>query len=189
MMHQAFNLLPTLPFPLNSKSLWMIPKLVMEITANQSNLGKVKKKKLVKVKLEQGEQTTTYNLTFSRAEPPGTKIAAVKIYPAFGVGRVGNSPTDYFIGPETPGHVRSLEDPENPENKEFKYKDECGRVKRQATRFRVYAYDKHNSKLGYDDAEPFEELTLDSEEVESNNVACRDSKKETSNRLDVGPLY
>ena len=62
-------------------------------------------------------------------------FAYCKIFPALGVARVGNStePDGYFIGPEVPGVV-----PDNGGS----YKDPRGRVKPQAARFRVYAFDE-----------------------------------------------
>ena len=59
-------------------------------------------------------------------------IATIKIHPAMGVARVGNSPADFFIGPELPG------DRSPPAGG---YKDARLRVKRQAARFRVFGYD------------------------------------------------
>ena len=59
-------------------------------------------------------------------------IAAIRIHPSIGIARVGNSPTEFFIGPELPG------DRTPPEGG---YKDAALRVKRQAARFRVFAYD------------------------------------------------
>ncbi|MBI3269643.1 MAG: VWA domain-containing protein [Planctomycetes bacterium] len=58
-------------------------------------------------------------------------VTAVKIHPAIGVARVGNSP-DFFVGPERP-----LERPAPPGG----FKDSACRVKRQAARFRLFAYD------------------------------------------------
>lgn len=58
-------------------------------------------------------------------------ITSVKIHPAIGVARLGNSPDDFFIGPERPWDV-----PDPPGG----FKDAQCRVKRQAARFRVYAY-------------------------------------------------
>lgn len=58
-------------------------------------------------------------------------ISHVKIHPAIGIARVGNSPDEFFIGPErrweVPAPVGGFKDP-------------ACRVKRQACRFRVYAY-------------------------------------------------
>ncbi|HYM86954.1 MAG TPA: LodA/GoxA family CTQ-dependent oxidase, partial [Pseudoxanthomonas sp.] len=58
-------------------------------------------------------------------------ITAIKIHPAIGVARLGNSPTDFFIGPERPW--------EHPDPAGG-FKDGQCRVKRQAARFRLFAY-------------------------------------------------
>ena len=58
-------------------------------------------------------------------------IVKVKIHPALGIARVGNSPEEFFIGPERPW------DHSIPEGG---YKDHHCRVKRQAARFRIFAY-------------------------------------------------
>jgi len=63
-------------------------------------------------------------------------ITSVKIHPAIGIARVGNSPSKYFIGPELPG------DHSIPSGG---YKDGQCRVKRQAVRFRIFAYDEDGS--------------------------------------------
>ena len=54
-----------------------------------------------------------------------------KIHPAIGIARVGNSPDEFFIGPERMG-----EQPNPPGG----FKDAQCRVKRQAARFRIYAH-------------------------------------------------
>lgn len=59
------------------------------------------------------------------------KIATIKIHPAIGIARLGNSPDKYFIGPELPG---VNEPPKGG------YKDSKMRVKRQAARFRIFGY-------------------------------------------------
>ncbi|MBK3576893.1 LodA/GoxA family CTQ-dependent oxidase [Streptomyces sp. MBT65] len=59
------------------------------------------------------------------------KIVQVKIHPAIGVGRVGNSKETPFIGPESPD--------QKPEDL-GSYKDGSGAIRRQAARFRVYGY-------------------------------------------------
>jgi hypothetical protein len=61
-----------------------------------------------------------------------TDIRAVKIHPAIGIARVGNSPTGFFIGPEWPGQC----DPPP-----GGYRDPQSLVKRQAARFRLFGYD------------------------------------------------
>ncbi|MEU9273013.1 LodA/GoxA family CTQ-dependent oxidase [Streptomyces sp. NPDC048251] len=66
-------------------------------------------------------------------------IAFCEIHPTLGIARVGNSPGEYFVGPETAGV--SVEPADG-------FKDPEGRVKRQAARFRVYAYDKDHNLLG-----------------------------------------
>jgi hypothetical protein len=64
-------------------------------------------------------------------------IAFVKIHPSIGIARIGNSPDEFFMGPEIPGAKKKPPGG---------YKDAQGRVKRQAARFRIYAYNK-NGKL------------------------------------------
>ena len=61
------------------------------------------------------------------------EITQFYIYPAIGIARVGNSPDQFFIGPEAP---------EQTYPKGFKFKDEKGQVKRQAARFRIYGLNK-----------------------------------------------
>ena len=60
------------------------------------------------------------------------QITSCKIYPGIGLARMGNSPNEFFIGPEAPGHAVKPE---------RGFKDAQGRIKRQAARFRIYAYD------------------------------------------------
>ena len=60
------------------------------------------------------------------------RIVTIKIHPAIGIARVGNSPSEFFVGPEAPDlHSRPRGG----------YKDGAGRVKRQAARFRLFGYD------------------------------------------------
>jgi hypothetical protein len=49
---------------------------------------------------------------------------------------------EYFIGPEAPCDPRDVTAPDG------KFKDADGRIKRQAARFRIYAYDRHGNNLG-----------------------------------------
>lgn len=63
-------------------------------------------------------------------------ITTVKIHPAIGIARIGNSPTDFFIGPEIP-----LDHRIPPGG----YKDASCRVKRQAARFRLFGYDQNGN--------------------------------------------
>jgi hypothetical protein len=65
--------------------------------------------------------------------PVGRDVTIVRaaIHPAIGVARVGNSPDEYFIGPEVADPL--------PAAAGF-YRDPTGALKRQAARFRVYGY-------------------------------------------------
>ncbi|HLB90371.1 MAG TPA: LodA/GoxA family CTQ-dependent oxidase [Terriglobales bacterium] len=65
-------------------------------------------------------------------DPQLRAIKTIKVHSAIGVARVGNSPDEFFIGPEIPG------DRTPPEGG---YKDAQGRIKRQAARFRLFGYD------------------------------------------------
>lgn len=66
------------------------------------------------------------------------KIASVRIHPGIGIARVGNSTEDdgYYIGPE-------VTNPPRPE----KIKDDPGALKREAAKFRIYAYDKNGKVI------------------------------------------
>jgi hypothetical protein len=73
-------------------------------------------------------------------------IKTVKIHPAIGIARVGNSPDQFFAGPEMPGVC---------DVPPGGYKDagEPGkgippRVKRQAARFRIFGYDGDGKAVG-----------------------------------------
>lgn len=67
-----------------------------------------------------------------------TEIVRAVIHPAIGVMRVGDSPSDYFIGPEVP----------TPLNKPAGfYRDAEGRLKRQAARFRIYGYNAEGAMV------------------------------------------
>jgi hypothetical protein len=62
-------------------------------------------------------------------------ITNVKIFPSIGIARLGNSSSDFFIGPEIPG-VRTPP--------AGGYKDASCHIKRQAARFRLFGYDGAN---------------------------------------------
>jgi hypothetical protein len=68
-----------------------------------------------------------------------SSIEYCRIHPGIGIARLGNSPQEYFIGPEVP------DIPAEPQDKLFK--DNEGRVKREAVRFRIYAYDSNNKVI------------------------------------------
>ena len=67
-----------------------------------------------------------------------TKIKSLAIYPPIGIARVGNSP-EYFLAAEVPGVEPDPGDG---------YKDADGRIKKQAVRFRVYAFDEAGAVMG-----------------------------------------
>ncbi len=60
-----------------------------------------------------------------------TVIVRAAIHPVIGIGRVGNSPDQFFCGPEV-----SYPTPRHPGF----YRDANGALKRQAARFRIYGY-------------------------------------------------
>src|SRR6266404_8420864 len=64
-------------------------------------------------------------------------MAKLRIYPAIGVARIGNS-TDFFVGPETPG-IPGNWDTNSKVFKKFRDGDE--KVLRQAARFRIFEFD------------------------------------------------
>ncbi|KIJ40737.1 hypothetical protein M422DRAFT_32162 [Sphaerobolus stellatus SS14] len=70
-------------------------------------------------------------------------VASVRIYPPIGIARVGNSKDGWFYGPEIPGRF---------DMPDGGFKDALGAVKRQAARFRVYAFDKEGQVLHEVDA-------------------------------------
>jgi hypothetical protein len=65
-----------------------------------------------------------------------------KIHPAIGIARVGNHPSAFFVGPETPETAGVEIDPDGNESTLTRYKDN-GRIKRQAARFRVFRFQQH----------------------------------------------
>ena len=74
-------------------------------------------------------------------------IKELRIHPAIGVARVGNAPiTDYFVGPEKPGVV--------PSELQGGGKNAHKEIRRQAARFRVYAYGEGGRLLGEVTASP-----------------------------------
>ncbi|HEU0013622.1 MAG TPA: LodA/GoxA family CTQ-dependent oxidase [Longimicrobium sp.] len=73
-----------------------------------------------------------------------------RIHPAIGIARLGNSPDGFYIGPEAPAALPIACDAKgnallSPDGKTEQaittFKDEEGRIKRQAARFQVYVYD------------------------------------------------
>ncbi|MFK7946053.1 MAG: CTQ-dependent lysine 6-oxidase LodA [Saprospiraceae bacterium] len=69
-----------------------------------------------------------------------------EIHPKIGVARVGNSPTDFYLAPESVGGLpiacektgEPLMTEDGTYKFEKKYKDELGRIKKQAARFQIF---------------------------------------------------
>lgn len=66
-----------------------------------------------------------------------------RIHPAIGVARLGDSPDEFFLGPEAPSVA--------PTTKDGKFRDPQNRIRRQAARFRVYEFT-------YNDANALEQV-------------------------------
>jgi hypothetical protein len=79
-----------------------------------------------------------------------------KIHPAIGIARVGDSPDQFYLAPEGRGDLPiqcdlsgvTTPDAQGVEPTITTFKDPQGRVKRQAARFRVFAYDEANTQGG-----------------------------------------
>jgi len=78
-------------------------------------------------------------------------VPVYKIHPGIGIARLGNSPDDFCISPETPAALPiGCDSQGNPVfsadgqtvGRVTKFKDEKGRIKRQAARFQVFVYDE-----------------------------------------------
>ncbi len=77
--------------------------------------------------------------------------ATYRIHPAIGIARLGNSPDAFYLGPETAGALPTEcdelgnpklgQDGKTPQPVR-KFKDDQGRIKRQAARFQVWVFDE-----------------------------------------------
>lgn len=77
--------------------------------------------------------------SLARGIVDGTRVASVAIYPPIGMARVGNSDQEPLLAPEVPAlPVERQADP----------RDTKGAIRRQAARFRVYAFDRDQNVLG-----------------------------------------
>jgi L-Lysine epsilon oxidase N-terminal/L-lysine epsilon oxidase C-terminal domain len=85
-----------------------------------------------------------------------------RIHPAIGVARVGDSPDDYFIGPEAPDVPPSLTRADTSASSNGQYKDAQKRIKRQGARFRIYEY----SSDGVGALAPVREITAVEAQIE-----------------------
>jgi len=80
-------------------------------------------------------------------------LPVYRIHPAIGIARLGNSPDEFCISPETPAALPIECDTEgnplmSPDGQEVlrakTFKDKRGKIKRQAARFQVYVYDEQS---------------------------------------------
>lgn len=78
-------------------------------------------------------------------------VPKYRIHPGIGIARLGDSPDEFCISPETPAALPIACDQQgnpllSPDGKSevrvTKFKDAHGRIKRQAARFHIYAYDE-----------------------------------------------
>ncbi|UUX50982.1 LodA/GoxA family CTQ-dependent oxidase [Nisaea acidiphila] len=115
----AFNIWRTPPEQEPQGSIAAARKVVYQGSADQRRLA--------------NGVTLTEPETPAPAEAPGPVpddcIVTAAIYPPIGVCRVGNSPNEFYIGPEVPDPA-----PLKPGD----YRDSKGRLKREAARFRIY---------------------------------------------------
>ncbi len=79
--------------------------------------------------------------------------AKYRIHPAIGIARLGDSPDEFYISPEKPAAMPIACDAQgnalmSPDGKSeapvTRFKDASGRIKRQAARFQIYAYDEEH---------------------------------------------
>ncbi|MBB5402656.1 LodA/GoxA family CTQ-dependent oxidase [Paraburkholderia youngii] len=78
-----------------------------------------------------------------------SQVCKVVIAPSIGIARLGNSPEEYFLGPEAVGH---------PPRPAGGFKDKHGRIKRQGARFRIYGLNEQGAVVA--------ELTADDAKIE-----------------------
>lgn len=85
-------------------------------------------------------------------------IKSIRIHPGIGIARLGDS-DEFYIGPEAPGVVVDPGGSDGPGPNGGTYRDSGSRLKRQAQRYRVYAYDANDKVIA--------ELTSDSGLIQS----------------------
>jgi hypothetical protein len=77
-------------------------------------------------------------------------VATYRIHPGIGIARLGSSPTEFYIAPETPAGLPQACDAQgNPRYQAdgvtpvlvTTFRDADGKIKRQAARFQVFVYD------------------------------------------------
>ncbi|KIJ96017.1 hypothetical protein K443DRAFT_682616 [Laccaria amethystina LaAM-08-1] len=76
------------------------------------------------------------------------QIVRLEIFPPIGIARVGDSEIECFLAPEVPGRTYPPNGLRVSDGQEFKFRDRHQKLRRQAVRFRVYAYDVDDNLLG-----------------------------------------
>jgi hypothetical protein len=99
------------------------------------------------------------------------KTAKIRIHPAIGIARVGNSPEEFFLGPERPGKYPSVNE----------YRDSKMLLKRQGARFRLFRYQGRGDKNA-------EEINIDNPEVKSIEWTVHLVNSKASGRFFAGIL-
>jgi hypothetical protein len=97
------------------------------------------------------------------------RIRHARIHPGIGIARLGNSPQEYFIGPEIPGFY---------DYPKGGFRDQENRLKRQAARFRI---------LGYDERDRFVDEITEAEAIIEWTVRLRNTK--AVGRIFAGVLH
>jgi hypothetical protein len=86
------------------------------------------------------------------------QIKSIRIHPGIGIARLGDS-DEFYFGPEAPGVVVDPGGSNGPGPNGGTYRDSNARLKRQAQRYRIYAYDANEKVVA--------ELTSHSDLVQS----------------------
>ena len=96
----------------------------------------------------------------------------IRIHPAIGIARLGNSPKEFFLGPEIPGDYPRVD----------KYRDSDMLLKRQGARFRLFEYyGKHNKQ--------FREINADDPRVKSIRWTVHLVNSKAAGRFFAGILH
>jgi hypothetical protein len=107
-------------------------------------------------------------------------LERIRIHPGIGIARLGNS-DEFYIGPEAPGVVVDPGGSNGPGPNGGTYRDSGARLKRQAQRYRIYAYDRHGKVVA--------ELNSDSHLVESIRWRVHVRNMKAANFAFQGPYF
>lgn len=101
-----------------------------------------------------------------------------KIHPAIGIARVGNSPDEFFVGPERLGQ---------PPTPQGGFKDAQCRVKRQAARFRIFAHHDDGTATEVTHAEADISWTVELANTKASNPGRGNSEPAAKLQIKPGP--